>query len=112
MEEMAKAGILLSGDGLKPSSKGSRVKFSSGRPTVTDGPFAETKELIAGFSIINLQSRQEAIDWVKRWPASDANGNVEIEIREFYEAEDFGPEFTPELRKAEGKLRSELDKKK
>ncbi len=112
MEEMANAGILLSGDGLQPSSKGCRVKFSGGKPTVTDGPFIETKELIAGFSMIRVNSRQEAIDWVKRWPTSDANGNVEIEIRQLFEAEDFGPELTPELREAEEKMRAQLEKKK
>jgi hypothetical protein len=111
MQEMCKAGILLAGEGLRPSSKGSRVKFSSGKPTVIDGPFAETKELIAGFSMIQVKSKQEAIEWVKRWPALDADGHVEIEIRQLFEAEDFGPEFTPEMREEEEKMRTQLKKK-
>ena len=89
-EEMVKAGVMRAGDGLKPSSQGARVKFSGGRPTVIDGPFAETKELVAGFSIIDVASKDEAIEWVRRWPAIDGHGNVEIEIRPLYELEDFG----------------------
>jgi PhnB protein len=89
-EEMVKAGVMRSGDGLKPSSRGARVKFSGGRPTVIDGPFAETKELVAGFSIIEVASKEEAIEWVRRWPAIDGHGNVEIEIRPLYELADFG----------------------
>jgi hypothetical protein len=108
MEEMTKAGVLLSGDGLMPSRKGARVKFSSGRPTVIDGPFAETKELVAGFSIIDVASRDEAIAWVKKWPPLDGHGAVEIEIRQIYEADDFGEAFTPELREKEEKMRAEL----
>ena len=105
MEAMSKAGVLLSGEGLQPSAKGARVKLSGGRPTVIDGPFAETKELVAGFCIIQTKSRQEAIDWVKRWPPLD--GDVEIEIRQIFEAEDFGAEFTPKLRAAEERMREE-----
>jgi hypothetical protein len=105
MEAMSKAGVLLSGEGLQPSAKGARVKLSGGRPTVIDGPFAETKELVAGFCIIQTKSRQEAIEWVKRWPPLD--GDVEIEIRQIFEAEDFGAEFTPELRAAEERMREE-----
>jgi hypothetical protein len=90
-EEMVKAGVMLDGSGLKPSAKGARVRFSRGKPTVIDGPFAETKELIAGFSILQVNSRDEAIEWVRRWPQIDGHGNVEIEIRELYELEDFGP---------------------
>jgi hypothetical protein len=105
MEEMSKAGVLLSGEGLQPSAKGTRVKLSGGKPTVIDGPFAETKELVAGFCIIQTKSRQEAIDWVKRWPPLD--GDVEIEIRQMFEAEDFGAEFTPELRAGEERMREE-----
>ena len=105
MEEMGKAGVLLSGEGLQPSAKGARVKLSGGKPTVMDGPFAETKELVAGFCIIQTKSRQEAIDWVKRWPPLD--GDVEIEIRQIFEAEDFGAEFTPALRTAEERMREE-----
>ncbi|MEJ7758207.1 MAG: YciI family protein [Gemmatimonadaceae bacterium] len=89
-EQMIKAGVMLAGDGLKPSSAGTRVKFSGGKPTVTDGPFAEAKELVAGFSIVDVKSKEEAIEWVRRWPPMDGNGNVEIEIRPLYELSDFG----------------------
>ncbi len=89
-EEMIKAGVMLAGDGLKPSSAGTRVRFSGGKPTVIDGPFAEAKELVAGFSIIDVKSKEEAIEWVRRWPPIDGNGNVEIEIRPLYELSDFG----------------------
>jgi hypothetical protein len=88
-EEMVKAGVMLAGDGLQPSSKGKRVRFTGGKPTVIDGPFAETKELIAGYSIIDVASMEEAVEWVKRWPRLDGNGAVEIEIRRVYELEDF-----------------------
>jgi hypothetical protein len=108
MEEMANAGILLAGEGLHPSSKGSRVKFSGGKPSVIDGPFAETKELIAGYSMIQVNSRDEAIEWAKRWPALDGDGDVELEIRQVFEAEDFGAEFTPELREQEERLRAQV----
>ncbi len=90
-EEMVKAGVMLSGDGLQPSSKGARVKFSGGKPRVTDGPFTESKELVAGFSILQVDSKEEAIEWVKRWPQIDGGGEVEIEIRQLFELEDFGP---------------------
>ena len=90
-EEMVKAGVMLSGDGLQPSSKGARVKFSGGKPKVIDGPFTESKELIAGFSILQVDSKEEAIEWVKRWPVIDGDGEVEIEIRRLFELEDFGP---------------------
>jgi hypothetical protein len=102
-EELVKAGIMLSGDGLKPSSKGKRVQFSGKKRTVVDGPFAETKELVAGFWIWQVKSMQEAIDWVKRCP-NPMPGDSEIEIRPFYEAEDFGAEFTPELREQERRV--------
>ena len=108
-EEMVKAGVMTGGEGLKPSSKGARIKFSGGTPTVTDGPFTETKELVAGFTMIQVGSRQEAIDWVKRWPAIDAHGGVELELRQVFEAEDFGPAFTPELQATETRLRAELE---
>ncbi|HEY4595198.1 MAG TPA: YciI family protein [Thermoanaerobaculia bacterium] len=108
MEEMANAGILLGGEGLHPSSKGSRVKFSGGKPSVTDGPFAETKELVAGYGLIQVNSLQEAIDWTKRWPAIDGDGDVELEIRQVFEAADFGEEFTPELREREERLRAQV----
>jgi hypothetical protein len=108
MEEMVKAGILLSGEGLQNSSKGVRVKFSRGRPEVIDGPFGDTGSLVAGFCLIQVASKQEAIDWVKRWPALDGDGEIEIEIRQVFEADDFGAEFTPELRDAEDRMRSEI----
>jgi hypothetical protein len=96
-EELAKAGILLAGDGLQPSSKGARVRFSGPRRTVVDGPFAETKELVAGFWIWRVKSKEEAIEWVKRCP-NPMPGDSEIEIRQLFEAEDFGEQFTPELK--------------
>ena len=104
-EEMIRAGVMFDGMGLQPSVKGARIKFRDGRPTVIDGPFAEAKELIAGFTLIQVQSREEALEWVKRWPPIDGNGNVELELRQVYEAEDFGAEFTPEIRKQEELLR-------
>ena len=110
MEEMGKAGVLLAAEGLQPTSKGVRVKFSGGKPAVLDGPFIETKELIAGFCLIQVKSREEAIEWVRRWPAIDTDGDVEIEIRQVFEADDFGPEFTPELREAEERLRAQVEK--
>jgi hypothetical protein len=88
-EELAEAGALLGGDGLRPSSDGARVKFSGGAPTVIDGPFAETKEMIAGFTMIEVASWEEALDWVRRWPKVDGHGEVELEVRRLYEAEDF-----------------------
>ena len=106
MEEMGKAGILLGGDGLKPTSQGTRVKFSRGKPVITDGPFTESKELVAGYSIIDVPSKAEALEWMKRWPAIDGNGEVELELRPLYEAEDFGDEFTAEQRASEERLRA------
>jgi hypothetical protein len=103
-EELAKAGILLAGEGLHPSSKGARVRFSGGRTTVIDGPFAETKELIAGFWLIQVRSREEAIEWVKRCPM---DGGTELEIRQVFEADDFGDALTPELREQEERLRAQ-----
>ena len=103
-EELLKAGVMLQGEGLQPSSKGVRVKLNAGKPTVVDGPFAETKELIAGFTMIQVRSKEEAIEWVKRWPIED--GNVELEIRQVFEADDFGAEFTPDLRAQEALLRA------
>ena len=102
--ELIAAGVMLAGDGLQPSSKGARVKFRNGTPTITDGPFTEAKELIAGYSIFNVASKQEAIEWLKKWPTLDGHGNVELELRQLYEAEDFG-EFAPEIRKYEARLR-------
>ena len=100
-EELVKAGIMLAGDGLKPSSKGKRVRFSAGKKTVIDGPFSETKELVAGYWIWQVKSIEEAVEWVRRCPDPMPGEESEIEIRPFYEAEDFGAEFTPELRAQE-----------
>ncbi len=111
-EELVKAGIMLAGEGLQASSKGARVRFSGDKRTVIDGPFAETKELVAGFWIWKCKSLQEAIDWVKRCPAPmGPNQESEIEIRQIFEAEDFGADFTPELREQEDRLRSEIASK-
>ncbi len=105
-EEMVKAGVMLAAEGLQPSSKGVRVHFSSGKPTVSPGPFPETQQLVAGFWLIQVKSQEEAIQWAKRVPFKEG----EIEIRRVYEAEDFGPQFTPELREAEQRLRTEVEK--
>ncbi|HEX2237381.1 MAG TPA: YciI family protein [Gammaproteobacteria bacterium] len=105
-EELAKAGVLLAGEGLQPSSKGARVKFSGDQRTVTDGPFAETKELIAGFWLWQVKSLDEAIEWLKRAPFKEG----EVEIRQVFEAEDFGDAFTPELREQEERLRAQIQK--
>ncbi len=110
-EELAKAGVLLAAEGLQPSSKGSRVRFSGGKRTVIDGPFAETKELIAGFWLIQVKSREEAIEWVKRCPNPFPATESEIEIRQVFEADDFGAEFTPELREQEERLRAQMAEK-
>lgn len=108
-EELVKAGIMLAGDGLHPSSKGARVKFSGDKRTVTDGPFAETKELIAGYWIWQVRSREEAIEWLKRAPF---DGGTEVEIRPIFEAQDFGAEFTPELRAQERRLSEQIAARK
>jgi hypothetical protein len=107
-EELVKAGIMLAGEGLHPTSKGYRVAFSGDKRTVIDGPFAETKELVAGFWIWQVKSMEEAIEWVKRCP-NPMPGDSEIEIRRIFEAEDFGAEFTPELREQEERLRAQTD---
>jgi hypothetical protein len=109
-EELVKAGVMLAGEGLHPSSKGKRVRFSGANRTVIDGPFAETKELIAGFWLWQLKSMEEAVEWVKRCPAPFPDREAEIEIRQVFEAEDFGAEFTPELREQEERLRAEIEK--
>jgi hypothetical protein len=109
-EELVKAGVMLAGEGLQPSSKGARVKFSGKKRAVTDGPFTETKELIAGFWLWEVASLQDAIDWVKRCP-NPHEGESEIEIRQVFTAEDFGEAFTPELREREEKLRAQLEKR-
>ncbi|MDQ3583110.1 MAG: YciI family protein [Pseudomonadota bacterium] len=108
-EELLKAGVLLAGEGLQPSSKGARVRFSGGKRTVTDGPFTEAKELIAGFWLWQVKSKEEAIEWVKRCP-NPTGTEGEIEIRQVFEAEDFGAELTPELREAEERMRAHLQK--
>ena len=109
-EELVKAGIMLAGEGLHASSKGARVRFSGTKRTVIDGPFAETKELVAGFWIWQVKSKEEAIEWVKKCP-NPMREDSEIEIRQIFEAEDFGDEFTPELRKQEERLRAEIEEK-
>ena len=105
-EELAKAGVLLAAEGLQPSSKGARVKFSGDERTVVDGPFTESKELVAGFWLIQVKSKEEAIEWVKRCP-NPMEGDSEIEIRQVFEAEDFGDAMTPEMREAEERRRAE-----
>jgi hypothetical protein len=107
-EELVKAGIMLAGEGLHPSSKGARVKFSGTKRTVIDGPFVETKELIAGFWMWRVKSKEEAIEWVKRCP-NPTGEEAEIELRQVFEAEDFGAEFTPELRQQEERLRAQSE---
>ena len=107
-EELVKAGVMLEGEGLHPSSKGKRVRFSKGKKTVLDGPFAETKELIAGFWVWQVKSIDDAIEWMKRSPFED----TEIEIRPMFETEDFGAEFTPELREQEDRLRAQVAKQR
>ena len=104
-EEMIRAGVMLSGDGLKPSARGARIRFSRGKPRITDGPFAESKELVAGFTIIQVASREEALAWVKRWPVEDGDGEVELELRELYEADDFGDVATSAIQRQEELLR-------
>jgi hypothetical protein len=111
-EELVNAGLMLQGEGLHPTSKGKRVKFSLGNRIVTDGPFAETRELIAGFWLWKVKSLDEAVEWVKRIPVDDeeAKSDTEIEIRQVFDADDFGAELTPELRKLQERIRSKADK--
>ena len=109
-EELVKVGVMLAGEGLHPSSKGARIKFSGTKRTVIDGPFTESKELIAGFWLWQVKSREEAIEWAKRCP-NPTGAEGELEIRQVFEAEDFGAEFTPELREQEERLRAELKEK-
>lgn len=97
-DALAKAGLLRGGEGLRASATGARISFANGTPTITDGPFTEAKELVAGFTIIEAASQEEALEWVRRWPASDGGGNVQLELRQVVEPEDFGPEFAAELR--------------
>ena len=108
-EELVKAGVMLAGEGLHPSSKGARVRFSEGKRTVIDGPFTEAKELVAGFWLWQVKSKEEAIEWLKRAPFG---GGAEIEVRQVFEAADFGAEFTPELREQEERLRAQVEKQK
>jgi len=110
-EELVKAGVMLAGEGLHPSSKGARIKFSGSKRTVVDGPFGETKDLIAGFWLWQVKSKEEAIEWVKRCP-NPTGTEAEIEIRQVFEAEEFGAEFTPELREQEQRLRAQATAKK
>lgn len=112
-EELVKAGIMLAGDGLHPSAKGKRIRFAGGKKTVIDGPFTETKEIIAGFWIWQVKSMEEAVEWAKRCP-SDPNDPEEsfLELRPVFETEDFGAEMTPELREQEARLRAELERKR
>ncbi len=111
-EQLAKAGVLLAAEGLHPSSKGARVRFSGTKRTVIDGPFSETKELIAGFWLIQVKSKEEAIEWVKRSPNPFPGKESEIEIRQVFEADDFGAEFTPELREQEERIRAKAAQKR
>jgi hypothetical protein len=111
-EELAKAGVMLAGEGLHPSSKGARVKFVGNKRIVTDGPFAETKELVAGFWLWQVKSKEEAIEWVKRCPNPAPGQESEIEIRQVFEAEDFGEAYTPEIRKQEERIRDQMAGKK
>jgi hypothetical protein len=109
-EQLVKAGVMLAGEGLQPSSKGKRVKFSGDKRTVVDGPFSETKELIAGYWMWQVRSMEEAVEWVRRCPSPHPGIETDIEIRPVFEAEDFGKEFTPELRAQEDRLRAEIEK--
>jgi hypothetical protein len=109
-EELVKAGIMLAGEGLHPSSKGKRIRFSGGKRTVVDGPFAETKELVAGFWLWQVRSLEEAVEWARRCPDPMPGEEAELEIRPIFEADDFGEEFTPELRAQEERLRREIDR--
>jgi hypothetical protein len=108
-EELVKAGVMLAGEGLQPSSKGKRITFTAAKPTITDGPFAETKELIAGFWLWQVRSMEEAVEWLKRSPFGPGD---EVEIRPVFEAEDFGSNFTPELKEQEDRLREQISAKK
>ena len=105
-DELISAGVMKAGEGLQPTSRGALVRFSGGNPTVIDGPFTEAKELVAGYCIWDVASREEAIEWLKRWPTEDADGEVTLELRQIYTAEDFGEEFTPAIREQEERLRA------
>ena len=109
-EEMLAAGVFLTGEGLHPSSKGVRIHVEDGEQTFTDGPFAETKELIAGFTLIEVASREEAVEWVKKWPHAPEDGEFDLELRQVFSAEDFGEEFTPELQEREARMREQAER--
>jgi hypothetical protein len=111
-EQLVKAGIMLAGEGLHPSNKGKRVHFSAGKKTVTDGPFSETKELIAGFWLWQVKSMDEAVEWARRCPDPMPGEESDLEIRPVFEAEDFGAEYTPELREQEDRLRAEIERQR
>jgi hypothetical protein len=111
-EELVKAGIMLAGEGLHPSTKGKRIRFSGGKRTVVDGPFAETKELIAGYWVWQVRSMEEAVEWARRCPDPMPGEDAELEIRPIFEAEDFGKEYTPELRAQDDRLREEIEQQK
>ena len=111
-EELVNAGVMLAGEGLQPSSKGARVVFNGAKRTVVDGPFAETKELVAGFWLWKVKSKEEAIDWVKRCPNPFEGGESEIEIRQIFEAEDFGADFTPSFAQQEERVRAKVEARK
>jgi hypothetical protein len=104
-EELLKAGVFLTGEGLHPTAKGARIQFRDGEPAITDGPFAEAKEVIAGFTMIEVASKEEAIEWIKKWPHAPEDGEFDLELRQVFESEDFGEEFTPELREREERIR-------
>jgi len=110
-EELVKAGVMQAGEGLHPSKRGKRVRFAGGKKTLTDGPFAETKELIAGFWLWKVKSMEEAVEWARRCPDPSPGEDAELEIRPIFEAEDFGKELTPELRAQEDRLRAEIERK-
>jgi hypothetical protein len=105
-EQLVEAGMMLGGDGLHPTSNAARIQFRNGVPTVIDGPFAEAKELIAGYTLVQANSKDEVIEWAKRWPTTDGDGNVSLEIRQVYTVEDFGEAFSPEMRELEQQLRA------
>jgi hypothetical protein len=106
-ERLVAAGVMVGGDGLKSSRHGARISFANGKPTVIDGPFTEAKELIAGYTMIEVGSYEEALEWVKQWPALDGHGNVQLELRQVVTAEDFGEAFTPELQAREQRMRDQ-----
>jgi hypothetical protein len=109
-EEMLKAGVFLAGEGLHPSAKGARIRFQDGEPVITDGPFAEAKEVIAGFTMIEVASKEEALEWIKKWPHTPEDGEYDLELRQVFAPEDFGEEFTPELREREERMRAEAER--